>query len=186
MSKKNLSFSLIENSFSIDLFCSLFSSVTHYPQIPRVYLNEIYQLTIYINIRCFSGPHFCSSRFARIPSQFGPGPYRHVLIDMFHHLLSASSTNAHRALRRLDHQINPETSSTIKTEYVKAAKKSSKLIRPISIPNEPRLVYQYLRHICTQLEACPNLISIKHFDQPCPDKCYLLNNTFGKKINCKN
>lgn len=163
------------------LFLSLFSSVTHYPQIPRVYMNEIYQLTIYVNIRCYSGPHLCSSRLARIPSQFGPGPYRHVLIDMFHHLLSASSTNAHRALRRLDHQNNPETTSTIRTEYVKAVKKSSKLIRPISIPNEARLVHHYLRHICTQLEACPNLLSIKHFDQHCPDRCHLLNNTFGKK-----
>jgi hypothetical protein len=160
----------------------LFSSVTHYPKIPRVYLTEVYFLTIYINIRCYCGPHFCSSRLARIPSQFGPGPYRYVLIDMFHHLLSALSTNAHRALRRLDHQINPEITSTIKTEYVKGAKKSSKLIRPISIPNEPRLVYQYLRHICTQLEACPNLISIKHFDHHCPDKCYILTNTFGRKI----
>jgi hypothetical protein len=137
-------------------------------------------LTIYVNIRCFCGPHFCSSRLARIPSQFGPGPYRHVLIDMFHHLLSASSTNAHRALRRLDHQLIPETTSTIKTEYVKASKKSSKLIRPISIPNEPRSVYQYLRHICTQLETCPNLISIKHINNNCPDKCHILTNTFGR------
>ncbi|CAF4586015.1 unnamed protein product, partial [Rotaria sp. Silwood2] len=87
----------------------LFSSVTHYPKIPRVYLNELYLLTIYVNIGCFCGPHFCSSRLARIPSKFGPGPYRHVLIDMFHHLLSALSTNAHRSLRRLDHQINSET-----------------------------------------------------------------------------
>lgn len=150
--------------------------MTHYPQIPRVYLNEIYQLTIYVNIRCYSGPHFCSSRLARIPSQFGPGPYGHVLIDMFHHLLSTTSTNAHRALRRLDQQTNPRMT----TENVKAAKKSSKLIRPISFPNEARLVHHYLRHICTQLEACPNLFSIKHFDQHCPDKCYLLNNTFGK------
>ncbi len=98
---------------------------------------------------------------------------------MFHHLLSASSTNAHRALRRLDHQLNPQIISTIKTEYIKSAKKSSKLIRPISIPNESRLVYQYLRHICTQLEACPNLISIKHIDNNCPDKCSILTNTFG-------
>jgi hypothetical protein len=98
---------------------------------------------------------------------------------MFHHLLSASSTNAHRALRRLDHQLIPETTSTIKTEYVKASKKSSKLIRPISIPNEPRSVYQYLRHICTQLETCPNLISIKHINNNCPDKCHILTNTFG-------
>jgi hypothetical protein len=159
---------------------SLFSSVTHYPKIPRVYLNEVYLLTIYVNIRCFCGPHFCSSRLARIPSQFGPGPYRYVLIDMFHHLLSASSTNAHRALRRLDHQINSETKSNLKTEYIKSAKRLSKLVRPISIPNEPRSVYQYLRHICTQLEACPNLISIQHIDHNCPDKCYILANTFGK------
>ena len=98
---------------------------------------------------------------------------------MFHHLLSASSANAHRALRRLDHQINPETTSTVKTEYVKAAKKASKLIRPISIPNEPRLVHQYLRHICTQLESCPNLFSIKYLDHHCPDQCHILANTFG-------
>jgi hypothetical protein len=155
----------------------LFSSITHYPKIPRVYLNEIYQLTLYINIRCFSGPHFCSSRLARIPSQFGPGPYRHVLIDMFHHLLSAlsTSTNTLRALRRLEHLSNPN----LKTEYIKAAKRSSKLIRPISLPTNPYLIYQYIRHICTQLEACPNLISMKHFENNCPDKCHILINTFG-------
>jgi hypothetical protein len=155
--------------------------VTHYPRIPRVYLNEVYLLTIYVNIRCFCGPHFCSSRLARIPSQFGPGPYHHVLIDMFHHLLSTLSTNAHRALRRLDHQINPETTSNMKTEYIKSSKKSSKLIRAISIPKEPLFVHQYLRHICTQLEACPNLLSIKHIDNHCPDKCHILTNTFGIK-----
>jgi hypothetical protein len=164
-------------TFEKNLF-NLFSSITHYPKIPRVYLNEIYQLTLYINIRCFSGPHFCSSRLARIPSQFGPGPYRHVLIDMFHHLLSASSTstNTLRALRRLEHTTNPN----LKTEYIKAAKKSSKLIRPISLPTNPYLIYQYIRHICTQLEVCPNLISMKHLENNnCPDKCHILINTFG-------
>jgi hypothetical protein len=170
---------VLELIFFIFIF-SLFSSVTHYPQIPRVYLNEVYLLTVYVNIRCFCGPHICSSRLARIPSQFGPGPYRHVLIDMFHHLLTVSSTNAHRALRRLDHQINSETTSNIKIEYVKSAKKSSKLIRPISIPTEPRLIYQFLRHICTQLEACPNLISLQQITSHCPDKCHRLINTFGK------
>ncbi|CAF4142723.1 unnamed protein product [Adineta steineri] len=159
----------------------LFSSVTHYPKIPRVYLNEVYLLTIYVNIRCFSGPHICSSRLARLPSKFGPGPYRHVLIDMLHHLLSILSTNAHRALRRLDHQIN----SKLKTENIKSAKKSSKLIRPISIPIEPCSVYHYLRHICTQLEACPNLLSIKHIDNHCPDKCHILSNTFTFSTHSK-
>ncbi|CAF4462189.1 unnamed protein product, partial [Rotaria sp. Silwood2] len=163
----------------------LFSSVTHYPKIPRVYLNELYLLTIYVNIGCFCGPHFCSSRLARIPSKFGPGPYRHVLIDMFHHLLSALSTNAHRSLRRLDHQINSETTSNLKTELIKAAKRSSKLIRPISIPNEPHLVYHYLRHICTQLEACPNLISLIRIDNHCPDKCHILTNTFAFSTHSK-
>ena len=42
-------------------------------------------------------------------------------------------------------------------------------------------MHQYLRHICTQLEACPNLISIKHIDNHCPDKCHILTNTFGKR-----
>ena len=142
----------------------------------------MYLLTLHVNIRCFSGPHICSSRLARMPSKFGPGPYRHVLIDMFHFLLSASSINAHRALRRLDHQINSETKSNLKTEYIKAAKKSSKLIRPISIPDQPSLVHQYLRHVCTQLEACPNLISTKHFDNHCPDKCHRLIQTFGRGL----
>ncbi len=158
---------------------SLFSSVTHYPKIPRVYFNEIYQLTLYVNIRCFTGPHLCSSRLARIPSQFGPGPYHHVLIDMFHHLLSATSTstNTLRALRRLEHSSN----TNFKTEYIKAAKRSSKLIRSISLPINPHLIYQYLRHICTQLETCPNLISMKHWENHCPDKCHTLINTFGIK-----
>ncbi|CAF4128379.1 unnamed protein product [Adineta steineri] len=162
----------------------LFSSVTHYPKIPRVYFNEIYQLTLYVNIRCFSGPHFCASRLARIPSQFGPGPYRHVLIDMFHHLLSASSTstNTLRALRRLEH---PSNTLHLKTEYIKAAKKSSKLIRPISLPTDPYLIYQYIRHICTQLEACPNLISMKRVENNCPDKCHILINTFALSIHSK-
>ncbi|CAF1155621.1 unnamed protein product [Adineta steineri] len=141
----------------------------------------LYLLTIYVNIRCFSGPHICSSRLARLPSKFGPGPYRHVLIDMLHHLLSILSTNAHRALRRLDHQIN----SKLKTENIKSAKKSSKLIRPISIPIEPCSVYHYLRHICTQLEACPNLLSIKHIDNHCPDKCHILSNTFTFSTHSK-
>ncbi|CAF1122100.1 unnamed protein product [Rotaria sp. Silwood1] len=163
----------------------LFSSVTHYPKIPRVYLNDVYLLTIYVNIECFCGPHFCSSRLARIPSKFGPGPYRHVIIDMFHYLLSTLSTNAHRALRRLDHQINSEIISNLKTEYIKAAKRSSKLIRPISIPNEPRSVYHYLRYICTQLEACPNLISMIRIDNHCPDKCHILSNTFAFSIHSK-
>ncbi|UJR23902.1 hypothetical protein I4U23_026874 [Adineta vaga] len=162
----------------------LFSSVTHYPRIPRVYLNEIYQLTLYVNIRCFSGSHFCTSRLARIPSQFGPGPYRHVLIDMFHHLLSASSTstNTLRALRRLEFSAN---TLHFKTEYIKAAKKSSKLIRPISIPTDPYLIHHYLRHICTQLETCPNLISMKHNEYHCPDKCHILINTFALSIHSK-
>ncbi|CAF0809357.1 unnamed protein product [Rotaria sordida] len=166
----------------------IFSSVTHYPKVPRIYLNEIYQLTLYVNIRCFSGPHFCSSRLSRIPSQFGPGPYRHVLIDMFHHLLSASSTstNTLRALRRLEQTSNCDSTSNFKTEYIKAAKKSSKLIRPISLPTNPYLVYQYIRHICTQLEACPNLISMKRIETNCPDKCHILINTFALSIHSKN
>ncbi|CAF2615518.1 unnamed protein product [Rotaria sp. Silwood2] len=165
----------------------IFSSVTRYPKIPRVYLNEIYQLTLYVNIRCFSGPHFCSSRLSRIPSQFGPGPYRHVLIDMFHHLLSASSTstNTLRALRRLEHTSNCDSTSNFKTEYIKAAKKSSKLIRPISLPTNPYLVYHYIRHICTQLEACPNFISMKRIETNCSDKCHVLINTFALSIHSK-
>ena len=159
-------------------FYNLFSLITHYPTIPRIYLNEIYQLTLYVNIRCFSGPHLCSSRLSRIPSQFGPGPYHNVLIDMFHHLLSASSTstNTLRALRRLEHSNN----IYLKTEYIKSSKKSSKLIRPISLPTNPYIIYQYIRHICTQLEACPNLISLKRLENSCPDKCHILINTFGK------
>ena len=98
----------------------MFSTVTRYPQIPRVYLTDVYLLTIYVNIRCFCGPHFCSSRLARIPSQFGPGPYRDVLIDMFHHLLSVLSTNAQRVLRRLDHQLNAETKYHLRTEPIKS------------------------------------------------------------------
>lgn len=168
--------------FLFFVFYSLFSSVTHYPQIPRVYLNEVYLITIYVNIQCFCGPYICSSRLARIPSKFGPGPYRHVLIDMYHFFLSTLSATAHRALRRLDHQINNETTSNLKTEYIKVAKRSSKLIRPISIPNDPRTIHHYLRHICTQLETCPNLISIKHIDNNCPDKCHILANTFGMLI----
>lgn len=68
----------------------------------------------------------------------------------------------------------------MKTEYIKVAKRSAKLIRPVSIPNQPGSVYHYLRHICTQLEACPNLISLKRIvGNHCPDKCYKLTNTFG-------
>ncbi|CAF1183653.1 unnamed protein product [Adineta ricciae] len=163
----------------------LFSSVTHYPQIPRVYINnEIYQLTLYVNIRCLSGPHLCASRLARIPSRFGPGPYRHVLIDMFHHLLSATSTstNTLRALRRLEHSAN---TSNLKTEYIKAAKKASKLIRPVSLPTDPHLVYQYIRHVCTQLETCPNLISMTRLEHQCPDKCHRLMNSFAHSIHSK-
>ncbi len=132
---------------------------------------------MYINARCFSGPHLCASRLARIPSQYGPGPYRHVLIDMFHFLLSAASTstNTLRALRRLEHSSNLD----FKVEYIKAAKRFSKLIRPISLPTNPYLIHQYLRHICAQLETCPNLISMKHWENHCPDKCHILINTFG-------
>ncbi|CAF0817791.1 unnamed protein product [Rotaria sordida] len=58
---------------------------------------------------------------------------------MFHHLLSASSTstNTLRALRRLEQTSNCDSTSNFKTEYIKAAKKSSKLIRPISLPTNP-------------------------------------------------
>ena len=156
--------------------------MTHQPKIPRVYLNDIYQLTLYVNIRCFSGPNLCLSRLGRIPSQFGPGPYRRVLIDMFHHLLSASSTstNALRALRRLEHSSISDSTTNLKTEYIKAAKKSSKLIRPVSLPTNPNLIHQYIRLVCTQLEACPNLISMKRLESNCPDKCHVLINTFGE------
>jgi len=97
---------------------------------------------------------------------------------MFHHLLSAlsTSTNTLRALRRLEH---PSNTLNLKTEYIKAAKKSSKLIRPISLPTDPNLIYQYIHHICTQLETCPNLISMKRLENTCPDKCHILINTFG-------
>lgn len=131
-----------------------------------------------MNIRCYCGPHLCSSRLARIPSKFGPGPYYHVLIDMFHFLLSASSTstNTIRALRRLEHSSHTD----FQIEYIKAAKRASKLIRPISLPTNPYLIYPYLRHICTQLETCPNLISMNLIENNCPDHCHLLINTFGK------
>ncbi|UJR24893.1 hypothetical protein I4U23_006260 [Adineta vaga] len=163
----------------------LFSTVTHYPQIPRVYLNDIYLLTIYVNIRCFSGPHLCSSRLARIPSQFGPGPYRYVLIDVFHHLLSVLPTTAQRVLRRLDHQINSESKCNLRTEQIKSAKRFSKLIRPISLPTEPRSVQHYLRHACTQLEACPNLLSVQRIEHHCSDHCHILSNTFAFSIHSK-
>ena len=174
--------------YSSLLFSSLFASVTRSPRIPRVYLTEVYQLTLHVNIRCFSGPHFCSSRLARMPCQFGPGPYRDVLIDMFHHLLSALSANAHRVLRRLEHQPSSNENKTLRvqqqqhlqTEFIKAAKKSGKLIRPISLLTEPRLIHQYIRHICAQLEACPNLLSLTSIEQTCPDRCHFLSNTFGK------
>ena len=158
----------------------IFSSITHHPKIPKIYLSDIDLLTIYVNIHCFSGPHLCSSRLARIPSKFGPGPYRQVLIDMFHHLLPTASASAHRALRRLDHQNHSEKNPKMETEQIKAAKKSSKLIRPVTIPTDPHLIHRYLRHICSQLEACPNLISIQSIEQSCPDKCHRLQKTFGK------
>jgi len=170
--------------FSIDFIVfifSLFCSVTHYPKIPRVYLSDVYLLTIYINIRCYVGPNICLSRLGRIPSRFGPGPYRQVLLDMFHHLLSTIYPQAQRALRRLDQTNNSECQINMKTELVKATRKASKLIRPISFPVEAQLIHQYLRHISTQLEACPNLISIEQIQGQCPDKCHRLTNTFGKK-----
>ncbi|CAF1010355.1 unnamed protein product [Adineta ricciae] len=164
----------------------LFSTVTRYPQIPRVYLTDVYLLTIYVNIRCFCGPHFCSSRLARIPSQFGPGPYRDVLIDMFHHLLSVLSTNAQRVLRRLDHQLNAETKYHLRTEQIKSAKRFSKLIRPISLPTDPLSAHHFLRHICTQLEVCPGLLSCQRIENHCPDHCHILSNTFAFSIISKN
>lgn len=153
------------------------------PRVPRVYLEKFYELTLFVNIRCFPGPNLCSSRLARMPSQIGPGPYRLVLIDLFHQLLSASSTSAHRALRRLEHLPNVDGSmNCLKTELIKVAKKSGKFIRPVVLPTDPRLINHFLRHVCTQLESCPNLISMQPNESHCPDQCSQLIQTFGKLI----
>lgn len=124
---------------------------------------------------------------ARLPSSFGPGPLNLVLKEVLLRLIN-SSTNAIRALRRLEQQHSASSSSRLpstrmRTEQIKA-KKSKTLFRSVSIINEPTSLIQYLRHVCTKLETCPNLINLKKFNtnDACPDKCKTLSNTFGMKL----
>ncbi|CAF0799119.1 unnamed protein product [Didymodactylos carnosus] len=149
------------------------------PKIPRPYLGSVYICTLFINHRCYCGPYFCSSRLARLPSSFGPGPFHIVLKEVLLRLINCS-TNASRAIRRLEQSSSSSSAPNMISELLKC-KKTKQSFRNVSIIREPQSLLEYLRHVCTQLEMCPNLVHLKKLNESndlCPEKCKLLTTTF--------
>ena len=86
-------------------------------------------------------------------------------------LIIGSSFKSGSVLKRLEVKKNSVPSDFV-IEELKGKSRVVNLKANIEIPTKTDQVEKYLREMCQNLSACPNLVSTQIFDEVCPADCH--------------
>ncbi|XP_052781114.1 scm-like with four MBT domains protein 1 [Mya arenaria] len=129
---------------------------------------------IYINHKCFSGPHLSKGRIADIPCSVGPGPMDLVLKQVLSLLISVAYKSS-KALKELE--IDGDLNPYMVQHVLKAKYKGKSYSGVVEVCQKEDHMEEFLRNICVKLECCPYLISTLHVARSCPENCQQMTKT---------
>ncbi|VDL60457.1 unnamed protein product [Hymenolepis diminuta] len=160
---------------------------------------------IYVNSKCYCGPHIVKTRLQFLPREFGPGPLEPTLIRLLNNLAmtvdkKASVNRAFDAdwVKKLINVscngLNGKKRREVKAEAIRRWRTGMSLVTfsfrcpnkgtqiPITLEicKRARAVDDFLRQVSISLEACPFLLSTQKYGavgQECPLKCQDLINS---------
>ncbi|KAH0617158.1 hypothetical protein JD844_028892, partial [Phrynosoma platyrhinos] len=137
--------------------------------IPAGTINGRYSCpALFINHRCFSGPHLNKGRLAELPQSVGPGKCVLVLKEV----LSMVINSAYRpgsVLREL--QLVEDPRWNFQEETLKAKYRGKTYRATVKIVRTSDQVLDFCRRVCNKLECCPNLFSPLPVTEACPENC---------------
>ncbi|XP_054845207.1 scm-like with four MBT domains protein 2 isoform X2 [Eublepharis macularius] len=123
---------------------------------------------LFINHRCFSGPHLNKGRLAELPQSVGPGKCVLVLKEVLRMVIN-SAYKPGSVLREL--QLVEDPRWNFQEETLKAKYRGKTYRATVKIVRTSDQVLDFCRRVCTKLECCPNLFSPVLVTETCPENC---------------
>ncbi|KAL8222359.1 UNVERIFIED_CONTAM: hypothetical protein K2H54_075820 [Gekko kuhli] len=123
---------------------------------------------LFINHRCFSGPHLNKGRLAELPRSVGPGKCVLVLKEVLSMVIN-SAYKPGSVLREL--QLVEDPRWNFQEETLKAKYRGKTYRATVKIVRTSDQVLDFCRKVCTKLECCPNLFSPVPVTEGCPENC---------------
>ncbi|XP_044284337.1 scm-like with four MBT domains protein 2 isoform X2 [Varanus komodoensis] len=123
---------------------------------------------LFINHRCFSGPHLNKGRLAELPQSVGPGKCVLVLKEVLS-LVINSAYKPGSVLREL--QLVEDPRWNFQEETLKAKYRGKTYRATVKIVRTSDQVLDFCRRVCAKLECCPNLFSPVPVTEACPENC---------------
>ncbi|XP_078232619.1 scm-like with four MBT domains protein 2 isoform X1 [Pogona vitticeps] len=127
--------------------------------------------TLYVNHRCFSGPHLNQGRLAELPQSVGPGKCVLVLKEVLS-LVINSAYKPESVLREL--QLVEDSRWNFQEETLKAKCRGKTYRATVKIVRTADQVLDFFRRVCAKLECCPYLFSPVPVTDACPENCSVL------------
>ncbi|XP_070610530.1 scm-like with four MBT domains protein 2 isoform X2 [Erythrolamprus reginae] len=123
---------------------------------------------LFINHRCFSGPHLNKGRLAELPRSVGPGKCVLVLKEILRMVIN-SAYKPRSLLREL--QLVDDPRWNFQEENLKAKYRGKTYRAMVKIVRTSDQVSDFCRKVCTKLECCPNLFGPVPVSENCPENC---------------
>ncbi|XP_034983278.2 scm-like with four MBT domains protein 2 [Zootoca vivipara] len=123
---------------------------------------------LFINHRCFSGPHLNKGRLAELPQSVGPGKCVLVLKEVLSMVIN-SAYKPGSVLREL--QLVEDPRWNFQEETLKAKYRGKTYRATVKIVRTSDQVLDFCRRVCAKLECCPNLFSPIPVTEACPENC---------------
>ncbi|XP_060101957.1 scm-like with four MBT domains protein 2 [Heteronotia binoei] len=123
---------------------------------------------LFINHRCFSGPHLNKGRLSELPQSVGPGKCVLVLKEVLSMVIN-SAYKPGSVLREL--QLVEDPRWNFQEETLKAKYRGKTYRATVKIVRTSDQVLDFCRKVCTKLECCPNLFSPVPVTEGCPENC---------------
>nr|XP_056702594.1 scm-like with four MBT domains protein 2 [Euleptes europaea] len=123
---------------------------------------------LFINHRCFSGPHLNKGRLAELPQSVGPGKCVLVLKEVLSMVIN-SAYKPGSVLREL--QLVEDPQWNVQEETLKAKYRGKTYRATVKIVRTSDQVLDFCRRVCSKLECCPNLFSPVPVTEACPENC---------------
>uniref|UniRef100_A0A8D0G6W2 Scm like with four mbt domains 2 n=1 Tax=Sphenodon punctatus TaxID=8508 RepID=A0A8D0G6W2_SPHPU len=138
---------------------------------------------LFINHRCFSGPHLNKGRLAELPQSVGPGKCVLVLKEVLSMVINAAYKPG-SVLREL--QLVEDPCWNFQEETLKAKYRGKTYRATVKIVRTSDQVPDFCRRVCAKLECCPNLFSPVPITEACPENCSIHTKTkytyyYGKR-----
>ncbi|XP_026539750.1 scm-like with four MBT domains protein 2 [Notechis scutatus] len=123
---------------------------------------------LFINHRCFSGPHLNKGRLADLPRSVGPGKCILVLKEILRMVIN-SAYKPGSILRELQRVSDPRWN--FQEENLKAKYRGKTYRAMVKIVRTSDQVSNFCRKVCAKLECCPNLFGPILVTENCPENC---------------